>query len=454
MARPIRQGVAPLYLLLCIVLGGSAQGIWANMVLQLLGVAILVLAAASPSSEALKPAGRHLLLLALVAVALIALQMLPLPPILWTHLGGRQIIVDGNAVLGLGAPWFPLSLAPYRTFDSLLGLIPALALFCAIAVLGSYRRSWLVAALVGGTIAGIVLGALQVSAAGGQATSWYPYAQSSFGIATGFFANGNHMATLLVATIPFLAALVRSAQGSNRQRNVMVMLVTAAAAILIFVGILLNRSLAAYGLAPPVLAASALILFVKHGNSTRVAAAAAALLALGAAILLVATILRGGTFDADAGISVESRQEMLATTTEAVRDYMPWGSGLGTFRSIYQLYEHPAGVTSTYVSHAHNDFVELALETGLPGVLLLLMFLGWWGRASWRAWSGVETDAYSRAATIASAAILVHSLVDFPLRTATIAAVFAVCLAFLVERPPLSRRTGTDWRSARHIVIK
>ena len=121
MASPIRKSVAPLYLFLCIVLGGCAQGIWANMVLQLLGVAILVLAAASPSTEGLTSTGRHLLLLALGAVALIALQMLPLPPSLWMQLGGRQIIVDGNATLGLGAPWLPLSLAPYRTFDALLG---------------------------------------------------------------------------------------------------------------------------------------------------------------------------------------------------------------------------------------------------------------------------------------------------------------------------------------------
>ncbi len=145
---------------------------------------------------------------------------------------------------------------------------------------------------------------------------------------------------------------------------------------------------------------------------------------------------------------------MLGTATEALRDYLPWGSGLGTFRSIYQLYEDPAEVTSTYVSHAHNDYVELALEAGLPGVLFLLLFLGWWGRASWRAWSGADANAYARAATIASAAILVHSLVDFPLRTATIAAVFAMCLALLVERPPLSSRTGSDWRAARHVVIK
>ena len=30
---------------------------------------------------------------------------------------------------------------------------------------------------------------------------------------------------------------------------------------------------------------------------------------------------------------------------------------------------------ATYVNHAHNDSLELALETGLPGILLLIAFL-------------------------------------------------------------------------------
>ena len=454
MTDRFRQAVAPLYLLLCILLGGSAQGVWGNMVLQLLGVAILVWAAALPPQERLPRIARQLLILATAAVALIALQMLPLPPAIWTHLRGREIVSEGNAVLGLAATWQPLSLAAYRTFDSMLGMIPPIALFCAISALGAYRRSWLVAALLGGTIAGIVLGALQVSAVGEAATSWYPYAESSFGIATGFFANGNHMATLLISAIPFLTALVRSARGRSRQRSAMVMVVAAAAALLIFVGVVLNRSLAAYGLLPAVLAASALILLPKRSGARRFAVAGTILLALAAAVLLATTSVRTGTFESEADVSVQSRQEMLAVTGQAVGDFFPWGSGLGTFRSVYQLYEDPAQVTRIYVIHAHNDYAELALETGLAGIVLMLVFLAWWARASWSAWAQPETSAYAKAASIASAAILIHSLVDFPLRTATIAAVFAMCLALLVERAPIASRKGPERRPTRHVVIK
>jgi O-antigen ligase len=232
-----------------------------------------------------------------------------------------------------------------------------------------------------------------------------------------------------------------------------VFVVAASAALLVFAGILLNRSFAAYGLTPPVLAASALILLAQKSVWRRWTVVIAGLLLIGAVVTLAMSSVRVSQFQNEAATSVQTRQEMLATTGKALRDFMPWGSGLGSFRSVYQLYEDPARVTNTYVIHAHNDYAELALETGVPGVLLLILFLGWWGRAVWRAWLP-DASPYARAASIASAAILVHSVVDFPLRTAAISAVFAMCLALLAERrPPPIRARGDLWPT-RHVVVR
>jgi O-antigen ligase len=157
----------------------------------------------------------------------------------------------------------------------------------------------------------------------------------------------------------------------------------------------------------------------------------------------------------DAATSVTSRQEMLATTTRAIRDFMPWGSGLGSFRSVYHLYESREQLSTTYVNHAHDDYAELTLELGVPGVLLIVAFLIWWGRAAWRAWRGADAAIYARAASIATAAILIHSLVDFPLRTAAISAAFAMALGLLVERPrPSPAAEKSDLRPTRHIVLR
>jgi O-antigen ligase len=424
------------------------------MVLQLLGLALIAWAALTRTDERLPRGARQLLWIAALALALVTVQLLPLPPTLWTHLGGRGVVAEGYDILKLRDPWVPLSLTPYRSLDALFGLIPPLALFCAMTRAGAYRPSWMVAALVCGTVAGVLLGALQVTSGELDSSPWYLYPEASFGVAAGFFANGNHMATLLLATLPFLAALFASPHGRNIGRNRAVQAIAAALALLIFVGLILNKSLAGYALAPPVVAAGALILLNPRSRWRRLVLIVSAALLLGSIAVLATSSVRNGQFASDAPTAVESREEMLSTTAKALRDFLPWGSGLGSFRSVYQLYENPAEVGDVYVIHAHNDYVELALETGVPGILLIVAFLAWWARAAFRSWRYPDGGPYARAASIASAAILAHSVVDFPLRTAAIQAVFAMCLALLLERVPAPVRSTSDLRPTRHIIIR
>jgi hypothetical protein len=54
-----------------------------------------------------------------------------------------------------------------------------------------------------------------------------------------------------------------------------------------------------------------------------------------------------------------------------------------------------------------------------------------------------DATPFARAASIASAAVLVHSSVDYPLRTGAISACFAMCLALLVERRVRSGATDS-----------
>ena len=453
MASPVRQAVGPLYLLLCLLFGGSGQGIWLNMVLQLLGLAILAWAAAVPAEEPLPPAARKLLILAMIGIIVVALQLVPLPPSAWVHLGGRGFIADGFRILGVPEPTLPISLAPYKSLDSLLGLVPPAALFAAIVRLKAYRATWLAAALLTGTIAGVLLGALQVASSDYLQSPWYLYDETNFGMATGFFANANHMAILMVATLPFIAAIFGSARGANKQRNTALILFVAALALVIVVGIALNRSLAGYGLAVPVVVVSALLVLPSRSRLRIFVLPLAGLFLIGAVGAIATSATRPDQLGQDAATAVVSRQEMLKTTAQALKDFMPWGSGLGSFRGVYQLYESREGLTDTYVIHAHDDYVELTLELGVAGVLLMVAFLAWWARAAWFAWRRLDATLYARAATIATAAILAHSLVDFPLRTAAISAVFGMCLALMLERRPPAAREKSDLWPTRHVVL-
>jgi O-antigen ligase len=449
-----RQAVVPVYLFACLILGGSAQGIWQNMVLQLAGVAIIGWAAASSSAEGVATPARHLLMIAGLAIVVVVIQLIPLPTSLWAQLGARRALALQYGTLGFHPADLPLSLNPYGSLDSLLGLIPPIAVVCAMVRLKAYRPMWLAIALLAGTIAGILLGALQVASSHAAEAPWYLYEETNIGTAVGFFANVNHMASLLVMSVPFLAAIAASSRTENVQRYSAVLALTAGGALVIVVGLALNGSLAGYGLALPVLAASALIVLRPNSRLRIWAVVAAGLLLVGAVTALETTSIGGTKVGQDATTSVQSREAILATTSEALKDFFPAGSGLGSFRGVYHLYEKPTEVTDTYVIHAHNDYVELALETGALGLLVLALFLIWWIAAVWRVWRTAEAGPFARAASIASAAVLVHSLVDFPLRTAAISACFGMCAALLADRRGPPQAEASDLRPTRHIVMR
>ena len=451
MTNALRQSVAPFYLLACIVLGGSAQGIWTNALLQLVGLAIIAWAAAAPAEEPLSSRARQLLWLLIAGLAIVAIQLVPLPASIWPHLGGRAGFPEGYRLLGLAVPARPLSLAPYETLSTLLALIPPIAMFTAIVSLKAYRPGWLVVAMLVGTFAGILLGALQVSSPDPRASSWYLYPQSSFGAATGFFANTNNMAMLMVISLPLVAALAASARGAAVRFSTLAALCAGAAVVLTF-GIALNGSAAGYALSGPVAIGSALLLLSANSPWRRMLGGAAGLSLVAVAIALAFSPL--GERDLGTTASPESRLGIMSTSAEAAGDFLPFGSGLGSFRSVYQLYEDHDRVGRVHINHAHNDYLELVLELGIPGGLLILAFLSWWAVASWRAWRYSDGGPFARAASIASAALLAHSLVEFPLRTAALSACFAMCLALLVERRFYRPADGSDLRPTRHVELR
>ena len=70
-------------------------------------------------------------------------------------------------------------------------------------------------------------------------------------------------------------------------------------------------------------------------------------------------------FVAEAGEDV--RAKALSGIITGGLAYSPLGSGLGTFEDIYRTQERPETVTNAFLNHAHNDYLELWLETGLVG---------------------------------------------------------------------------------------
>jgi len=415
----------------------------------LLAIAILALAAVTRDPLTVPRVAKVLWVIVGLALLLILGQLLPLPPSIWTSLPGRQRIDEAFALIDLDLGWMPVSLTPYKTLEAIPSLLPPLAVLAGCLRFKAYREGWFVAALLGATFAGILLGILQATSTD---QSWYLYRFSAFGAATGFFANSNHMATLMLVSLPFLTALASSqwTRAGNVRLRVLIIALAAGAGAVIVVGLVLNGSFAILLLGAPVVLASILLLPVTKLRQQRRLWLAGALLA----VTLAAAIAFRAELPRLAHNSVESRAEIWGKSRAAVDDHWLSGSGIGSFQQTYQQQEaaDPA-IGVTYVNHAHNDYLQLLIETGLPGVLLLLAFLLWWGRQVITVWKS-DPNPFARAATIASAAILLHSIVDFPLRTAAIAVVMAMCLA-MMTRPRVTVRSQTAndlWRT-RHLTI-
>jgi O-antigen ligase len=103
------------------------------------------------------------------------------------------------------------------------------------------------------------------------------------------------------------------------------------------------------------------------------------------------------------------------------------GWGLGLFPDIYPQFR--SFYTNFWVDHAHNDYLELLVETGTAGFLIAVWFLLTTFRSAARKLRQREwgTIGLARlAALVGVSGILVHSLVDFNLQIPANAAIFYV----------------------------
>jgi hypothetical protein len=116
---------------------------------------------------------------------------------------------------------------------------------------------------------------------------------------------------------------------------------------------------------------------------------------------------------------------------------------MGTFVPVYAMFEKPEdALVNTFANRAHNDLLEVWLETGMVGPVLIALFSICLVRRSIQLWRGAPQDgrdidhALARAATIVIALLLAHSLVDYPLRTGGMMAIMAFACALLIVPPP------------------
>jgi O-antigen ligase len=269
--------------------------------------------------------------------------------------------------------------------------------------------------------------------------------------ASGFFVNRNHLASFLAVSIVLASVFALDAIKSltadpERIREPMLLITIGAAtlAILIFLGTtILARSRAGIGLVM-IAVVAALVLARKDPRRS------SGRKAFGLAIVgIVAILLPASQFAlyrvmerfGEDPLS-DGRAEIAPVVWSAVQILLPFGSGLGTFVPVYKEVEEPTrALMGVYVNRAHNDYLESMMELGLPALILMVVFAVWLVRRLIDVWqrqdAGTPIDSMlARAASIVILILLAHSVVDFPLRTATLGCVFAVACALLIQPRP------------------
>jgi O-antigen ligase len=444
--EPAKQIVTIRFVLLvllflgCVLWGGSAR-VDASGLIFLQPAAILIGGVAL-----LLPAPLHFrrfivpLLLFLALAAVVTSQLIPLPPGVWEALPGHAQFLP--AIDAVGRPWRPISLTPDLTLASLVGLgVPFAVLLCAVA-LPPGRTQALLPYLIGASVLSAALGLVQI--AGAPDSPLYRYEITNHGDAVGFFANRNHQALLLATTFPMLAVWVRIPHG-NAGFDVFRHWFAAAVAIFLVPMVLVTGSRAGIFLMIVGIIFAAYLFLV--GRARRMAEANPARLLAGAGVLgavlvgvlgLAVYFSRAVSIDRLQGQAMLDDQRVTYTPllTDIAWDFFPFGSGLGSFDPVFRFYEPMEQLKPTYLNHAHNEVLEMLITGGLPGMLVVLAFLGWFGFRTWRIFRKAprsSPDLFALLGWAFCVLTLVSSLVDYPVRTPWLAALFALCCVWLAE---------------------
>lgn len=378
--------------------------------------------------------------------ALVLLQVCPLPSSFISRFVGHGVSGD--------ARFSALSIAPFNSRSEFLVFLACFAafFFSYISNQDRDRKQRLIYTLV-------TLGAVEAFYGlaqylmNVQSIFWYTK-HYDLEEATGTFINRNHFAGFLEMLLPFAVCLAmyegeklvgrrkhrhhshatsraaRHAQKLAGDDKAYAMILWLVVAVVLMAAILFSRSRMG------ILAASFSLIVVFGLKMLRRKAMPAV---LGGAFVTLSLCLAawigvrpafsrfesiGQEFSGD-----ESRLSMWPGTLKLIAEHPLIGSGLGTFPIEYTQVQ--TTFLDKFVNHAHNDYLEIASDLGIPAALLLFGSIVWILRGAVRNFLSGE-GKYGPAISLACAgsivAILLHSFTDFNLHIPGNAILFAVIL--------------------------
>ena len=195
------------------------------------------------------------------------------------------------------------------------------------------------------------------------------------------------------------------------------------------------------GLGLGLLAAAIVLADLAHGVAMRWRLVALGVIAL-LAVAIVTSSAFGIVFSRVNDTGDDLRWQFAAWSWPLLKQYSVLGSGFGAFKTVYQAHEHLAWVFPNYVNAVHDDYLQLVIEAGVPGlvVLLLLVLSLVICVAAW--WSLPKRDPHRREMALGFAIVILfalHSVLDYPLRRPAAWIILSVALACAYRGMPRER---------------
>lgn len=385
---------------------------------------------------------------ALPFFALVFFQIIPLPVSVVSWLSPHRLLAGLEATLAPATShWATLSLYPHDTRLALFKLAAYLAAFALAAYAFEARdtRNVLTRGL-------IVLGLIEAAYGIIQYLTGY---QKIFGFSkqfyltegTGTYINHNHFAGCLELVIPFAVVMVfynlqvkpgnglsggRGLAGASSTSQYPRVAFYAFIVILLLVAVVFSRS--RMGLFST-LASLILVALLGQLGGARRAWLVITLAVIACSMVYAVWIGIGPVINRFQSLTPAGLEDPYARITiwrEAsgiVKDYPVVGTGLGTFGIAFRRFQTAA--VELFINHAHNDYLEVATDTGIPGAALL--FLPIFGLLVKMILAYIKArDPYRRSVLLGciggTAALLIHSVMDFNLQVPANALIFSVIL--------------------------
>jgi len=418
-------------------LGSNRPWVWALLALWVLALALWWLAGLIRGKRAFPMILQQawpMLLCGLLWLAYVWLQLLPLPVGLLKLLSpeAARWYLAAAAPETLGAA--PLTLDPYATLEAACKSTSYLAFFALSLILLRDRERIRAAAytVIASGIFQALFGALVSLQSRGE-------------VASGTFANRNHFAAYLALCLSVgIGVLIANLSGERHQswgrffRSLIQWMISPKMAlrlglVMMVVALVLTRSRMGNSSFFISLLATGVIGLLLAKRATR------SMVVLLVSLIAVDVFIVGTYFGTKRVVDritqttaeTEDRDEVAGYALGMWKDYPVFGSGLGSFPVVFPRYSQ--GETQMSYTHAHNDYLEFAAETGAVGLSLLGLMVAMSFAAALRA-QYLRRDPLMRglsfAAMMGILALMIHSAVDFNLQIPANALTFMLLLAF------------------------